>query len=99
MEFPVGKAVIRKGVDMSKGHPPFPPTMAIQASSNVFANGIAVVRQGDMFKLHCSTSCHQGTATGSSTVMVNGKGIATKGKPITCGDFAANGSPNVSAGG
>lgn len=94
----MGSPVIRKGVDNSTGHG-YPPVPAIQGSSNVKANGISVVRQGDKYAVHCITSCHQGAATGSSTVKVNGKGITTKGKSITCGDTSSNGSPNVNAGG
>lgn len=95
----MGNKVIRKGVDKSRGHG-FPPVPAIQASSNVFANGIPVVRQGDKYAVHClSGSCHQGAATGSSTVYANGKGITTNTKPMTCGDTSANGSSTVFAGG
>lgn len=91
--------VIRKGIDMSKGHQGFPPVPCIQGSSNVFVNGTSVTRKGDLYKIHCKGSCHQGAATGSSTVFANGRGVNTKGKPITCGDIANNGSSNVFAGG
>lgn len=95
----MGNKVIRKGVDNSNGHG-FPPVPCIQGSSNVFVNGTAITRQGDKYTVHClSSSCHQGAATGSSTVFANGKGVNTNGKPITCGDTAGNGSSNVFAGG
>ena len=96
----MGNSVIRKGVDLSTGHSPcFPPVPAIQASSNVFANKIGVVRNGDSYRIHCcGPSCHVGKATGSSTVFANKKGITTRGRPITCGDTSSNGSSNVRAG-
>lgn len=94
----MGSSVMRLG-DKSVGHG-YPPVPSIQASSNVKANGIGVVRQGDKYAVHClSSSCHQGAALGSSTVKVNGKGIHTTGKKLTCGDTAGQGSSNVKAGG
>jgi uncharacterized Zn-binding protein involved in type VI secretion len=96
----MGSPVIRKGVDNSTGHSGFPPVPAIQAASNVKVNGIGVVRQGDKYAVHCNSgSCHQGSATGSSTVKANGRGVTTRGKPITCGDTSSGGSSNVKAGG
>lgn len=94
----MAKSVMRLG-DKSVGHG-FPPVPSIQASTSVNANGRGVVRQGDKYQLHClSSSCHQGTAIGSTTVKANGKGIHTTGKQISCGDTAGPGSTNVKAGG
>ena len=98
-EFTMGNPVIRRGVDLSLGHMGFPPVPAIQGSNNVRANSISIVRQGDMYQVHCNAGCHQGIATGSSTVRVNGRGITTRGRPITCGDISGGGSNNVNAGG
>lgn len=96
----MGKPVIRKGPDISTGHPPgFPPVAATMGSQNVFVNRISVVRQGDPYKVHCyKSSCHVGKATGSSRVFVNKKGITRMGDKITCGDTSGGGSSNVGAG-
>ena len=95
----MGQSVMRLG-DMTVGHG-FPPTPTIKASTNVFANGKGVVRQGDTYKLHCmSGSCHQPNAAKvSSTVKVNGKGVHRTGDKTSCGDTAGQGSPTVKAGG
>lgn len=94
----MGQAIIRKGVDATKGHSGFPPTTAIQASTNVFINNIGAVRQGDQYAVHCNSSCHQGKAMSSSTVFVNNKPVHRKGDKLSCGDQAIAGSPNVFAG-
>lgn len=96
----MGKPIIRKGPDMSTGHPPgFPPVNAIMGSNNVYVNKIAVVRQGDSYKVHCyGNSCHQGKATGSTKVFANKKGITRLGDKITCSDTSGGGSQNVGAG-
>lgn len=89
--------VIRVGVDKSKGHGCFPPTMPLTASSNVRANGIRVVREGDTYAAHrCKKKIHSTrTAKSSSKVRVNGKRVHRTGDPISCGDTAGAGSPNV----
>lgn len=46
-----GKPVILLG-DLSAGHAGFPPTAAVEASSNVFVNGIPLVRFGDAYVPH-----------------------------------------------
>jgi uncharacterized Zn-binding protein involved in type VI secretion len=97
----MGKQVIRKGSDLSTGHPPgYPATKPIEGSNNVKVNGMPVVREGDKYKVHCfSDSCHQGSAKSTSKgVYVNGKLIHTSGDGITCKDFAGSGSDNVFAG-
>lgn len=96
----MGKPVIVKG-NKSTGHPPgFPPTPAIQSSNNVFATGVAVVRQGDAYKLHCfNGSCHvPKVAKASTKVFVNGKGITRLGDTLSCGDKASGGVQKVRAG-
>lgn len=93
-------AIVRLG-DLSKGHPPFPPTPNDKASTNVLVNGKGVHREGDTWKKHCtpSNSCHIGKLKkGSSTVFVNGKPVARSGDPIDCGDYADKGSTNVFSG-
>jgi len=70
-------------------------------SSNVFANGIGISRQGDNNTTHLlpGDPCppHSAAiAVGSTTVFVNGKGCGRVGD-ATCTSVAA-GSPNVFAG-
>lgn len=77
-----------------------PPTVPASYSPNVFINGKAVVREGDSIVPHkCGSSDpHGGVYTGSSSVFVNGKAIQVVGSPISCGDHAAEGSPDVNVG-
>lgn len=39
--------------DLSTGHSCWPPKASIEASPNVFANGLAVERNGDALEIHC----------------------------------------------
>lgn len=90
-------AVTRLG-DLSTGHKGFVPVPSVQASPNVFANFLPVVRQGDAYAIHCTKHCHQGVlASGSNTVYVNGKQIGRIGDRISCTDQVASGSNNVFA--
>ena len=73
-------------------------------SSNVFANGIAVSRQGDVNTTHLlpGVPCpaHAAAiASGSSTVKVNDKGCGRIGDGISGCTSVAAGSSNVFAGG
>lgn len=89
------RRAIRKGVDKSRGHC-FYPVVPIQGSPNVFVNGIPLVRAGDAYPTHCcGTACHAGKATSTSNVIVNFKPAHRFGDPLTCGDHASHGSPNV----
>ena len=90
-------AVTRLG-DLTTGHKGFPSVPSVQASPNVFANFLPVVRQGDAFAVHCTKHCHQGVlASGSSTVYVNGKQVGRIGDRVSCSDQVASGSNNVFA--
>ena len=73
-------------------------------SSNVFANGIGVSRQGDNNTGHLLSGapCPSHAApitTGSTTVFVNGKGCGRVGDGITSCTSVAAGSSDVFAGG
>tara|TARA_X000001316_G_C921787_1_gene36365 strand:+ start:2608 stop:2913 length:306 start_codon:yes stop_codon:yes gene_type:complete len=78
-------------------------------SSDVFANGIGISRQGDNNTVHNgpghtpshpSCTAHAAPiAKGSSTVFVNGKGCGRVGDAISGCTAVAQGSPNVFAGG
>ena len=74
-----------------------------QGSSNVFANGIGVSRQGDANTTHLrpGAPCPAHTAaitSGSGTVFVNGKGCGRVGDGISACTSVAAGSSNVFAG-
>ena len=74
-----------------------------KGSSNVFVNGIAWSRQGDVNTVHKKPGvpCPPHTApisTGSTTVFVNTKGAGRVGDAITACTSVAAGSPNVFAG-
>ena len=75
-----------------------------EGSSNVFVNGIAVSRQGDLNTGHLlpGLPCPSHAApitTGSTTVFINGKGCGRIGDGITACTSVAAGSSNVFAGG
>ena len=73
-------------------------------SPNVFANGIAISRQGDVNTTHLlppvPCPAHAAPiAIGSTKVFVNGKGCGRIGDAISGCTSVAAGSPNVFAGG
>jgi uncharacterized Zn-binding protein involved in type VI secretion len=88
--------------DVCTGHGPFPSRKVIQGSGNVFANGLPVHRELDKLATHCKPppiTCHGGVlALGLGSVLVNGRPIARRGDPVSCGGEIATGSPNVFAG-
>lgn len=92
-------AAVRLG-DVCSGHGSFPSRQNIAASTDVLINGLGAHRVGDAWAVHCDpTSCHAGVeATGSGTVLVNGKPLARVGDQVDCGSTCATGSPNVIAG-
>lgn len=74
-----------------------------QGSPDVFVNGIALSRQGDLNTPHLlqGNPCpgHAAPITvGSTTVFVNGRGAGRIGDAITACTQVAAGSPNVFAG-
>jgi uncharacterized Zn-binding protein involved in type VI secretion len=94
-------AVTRLG-DSCTGHGSFPPRASTGSSADVYANGIAVHRQGDAWAVHCNLTpiCHgSALAAGSSTVYANGLPLGRIGDPVACGSSVAAGSGNVYAGG
>lgn len=74
-----------------------------QGSPDVFVNGRAVSRQGDLNTTHklpgvpCPSHAAP-IASGSSTVFVNGRGIGRVGDAISGCTSVAQGSPDVFAG-
>lgn len=97
-----GPGVTRLG-DTGTGHGCWPPRANIQASPDVYANNIAIHRQGDGWAEHCCPpipECHGGSlASGSSSVYINNKQCGRIGDPITCGSTVATGSLTVYVGG
>lgn len=94
-------AVTRLG-DKDSGHDACPPRALAAASPNVFANGIAVGRVGDVYNAHgCKDhGPHTGVvAVGSGSVFINGLAAARIGDPVSCGGSVAEGSRNVFIGG
>lgn len=90
------KAVARIG-DRDNTHCSIP--YRLEGSNNVFVNGIAVSRQGDLNTIHqnCNDNdVHQAPiTTGSLSVFVNGLGLGSVGDEITGCTSVREGSPNV----
>jgi uncharacterized Zn-binding protein involved in type VI secretion len=98
LEIQMAQAIVRKGIDATKGHSGFPPTTAVEASTDVFINKVGAVRMGDSYAPHCNSGCHVGKAMSTSTVFINNKPVHRMGDDLSCGDKAVVGSPNVFAG-
>lgn len=94
-------AVTRRG-DACTGHGCWPPRPSTGGSPDVFANGIAVHRQGDTWESHTCPAIPQThasvLASGSTTVFANGRQLGRIGDPVACGSSVAAGSPDVFAG-
>ena len=87
---------VTRVTDICSGHGCFAPRPAITGSGNVFVNGLAVVRKDDEWDTHCCVTCHNGiSATVSTKVFVNGRGVTRIGDEISCGSVSAQGSHNV----
>ena len=95
-----GKPAGRLG-DQHCGHSCFPPTSLVSASVNVKINQKGAMRVGDSYQPHCcGPSCHGVTqASGSSTVIINGKPAGRLGDSTACGATVISGSGNVIVGG
>jgi uncharacterized Zn-binding protein involved in type VI secretion len=96
-------AVTRQTDSFSTGHPCVSTSQLTDPSTDVFANGLGVERQGDpsvehYYKVGKNCVPHTVTITGgSSTVFVNGKPIARVGDAIDLGQIT-DGSGDVFAG-
>ncbi len=102
-------AVARKGGKDSVASPDgsgpgcgSPSTQATdEGSSNVFVNGIGVVRQGDRMRSHPEPGClphAPALSIQSTTVFVNGRGIGRKDDAYGGSHIISSGSNNVFAG-
>lgn len=65
-----------------------------KGNSNVFVEGKAVYCEHDVY--HADHSCI--IVKGSSTIYVNGKGVARIGDSLSCGAIVEDGSKTVFAG-
>lgn len=86
---------------LCSGHGCYPTRPNIEASADVFVNGIGWHREDDAWMIHCcDISCHGSyLLSGSSSVFVNGKEAARIGDPVACGSVCIEGSPDTFAGG
>ena len=94
--------VARKDVDICTGHDACPPRKAIEGSPDVFLEGHAVVRLGDLWETHgCPAhSPHKGKVIqASDEVTVNGLPVVRIGDPLDCGSKVKTGSDALYAGG
>ena len=90
---PVGRIT-----DICSGHKCWPPTIAIQGSSNVFANDLPVHRIYDNYVPHCCKKCHPVvTAKASPTVYANDRNASHIGSYTFCDkkNIMVTGSFNV----
>lgn len=84
--------------DLCTGHGCYPPRPNVQASSNVIINAKGAHRVGDAWAPHGCGVCvpHSSTqASGSPTVIVNGKALARISDSVACGSSNMEGSSNV----
>lgn len=90
--------VTRQG-DNCSGHADWPPRLPTSWSSDVFVNGLGVVKYGDSWSVHCNLVpiCHGGTSTGTGSVYVNGNVLQVQGDSISCGSVCDGCSNNVFA--
>lgn len=73
-------------------------TQTGQCSTNVLANGIGIVRQGDLVAPHARNGCYpdlSGLTTGSSRVLVNGRPAGRIGDVYTTDNIIVSGSYSV----
>ena len=88
--------------DKNTGHDDCPSVSLVEASTDVFVNGIGAGRVGDHYASHsCEVhSPHSGViSAGSSSVFINGKPAGRIGDPVSCGGSVAEGSSDVYVGG
>jgi uncharacterized Zn-binding protein involved in type VI secretion len=94
--------VARKGVDEHDGHDDCHPGKAIEGSPDVFLEGFAVVRLGDLWEEHdCPEhESHQAKVIqASSEVTVNGLALVRVGDVLDCGCRVKTGAKALYAGG
>lgn len=76
-------------------------TVTNGCSSDVFCNGIGVVRIGDIVGVHNAAGCSPDASTltsGSSRVFVNGQGVGRIGDQYTADNIITSGSEDTLVG-
>jgi uncharacterized Zn-binding protein involved in type VI secretion len=94
--------VARKGVDECSGHDDCPPRKAVEGSPDVFLEGHAIVRVGDLWEPHGGPDHpdHDSAAEeGSDEIFINGKAVVRVGDCLDCGSVVKSGSMALFAGG
>ena len=94
-----GQCNIRLGVDASRGHGCFSPTVPATASMTVFTDQIAEVRVSDKYVPHCCKGCHRPVVTMGARITYTDQ-LAThrSGDSLSCGDTASHGSISTYSG-
>ena len=87
--------------DLGSMHQDYPVHPAISASTTVFANGVGIVRVGDVYAVHSNgKNSHSGNLIqGSPNVFIENKAVGRIGDAISCGGVVLTGSPNVNING
>lgn len=90
--------LVHRETDLTTGHDCWLPEVPASWSPDVTANGLGVVRQTDARVPHTCPSIpetHGASYIDTRGVTANGLPIQVIGSPLDCGDFAAEGSPDV----
>ena len=92
--------------DICTGHACWPPRPNVEGCATVMVNGRPLHCQGHAWDVHCCThpgvphGCHDSVlASGSGTVIAEGRQAGRIGDPVACGGNVATGSDNVIIGG
>lgn len=96
-----GERTIRLGVDASRGHGCFGPTVAATGSLTVFTDQIAEVRVSDRYIPHCcpNQGCHTPMVTvGARVTYTDQLPTHRSDDPLGCGDVSGHGSLTTYAG-
>ena len=89
--------VHREG-DLTMGHDCWPPTIPADYSPDVFANDHKIVRKTDPIVPHTCLEIpetHGGVYIEERSVLANDLPMQVIGSPVSCGDRAGLGSPDV----
>ncbi|CAO3418742.1 DUF6402 family protein [Azospirillum doebereinerae] len=88
--------------DPCSGHGDWPVRSNVEASPNVFVNGLGAHRVGDAWAAHTNPTLpetHAGfQSAGAASVYVNGRRLARVGDAVSCGSTVREGSLNVNCG-
>ena len=91
---PCGRAMM----DVTTGHPPYPPINFITGASTVLVNSMPCLTVGSMHLPHgCTAPVNSpcSMAGGSSSVFANSKPVSRLGDMCSCPECLSSGSGNV----